>query len=72
MAKITLDKEKCIGCASCSAICPKYFDLQDDGKAHIIGAQKNQAGNDELETEKLECAEAAAEACPVLCIHIEK
>jgi len=27
---------------------------------------------EELEVEKIECAEAASEACPVQCIHIEK
>ena len=27
---------------------------------------------DTLEVEKIECAEAAAEACPVQCIHVEK
>ncbi len=70
--KIKLEREKCIGCGSCSAICPKYFELKEDGKSSIIGAQKDANGNDELETAKIECAEAAAEACPVQCIHVEK
>lgn len=72
MAKIKLEREKCIGCGTCSALCPKYFELKDDGKSSIIGAQRNQAGNDELETEKIECAESAAEACPTQCIFIER
>lgn len=72
MAKIKLEREKCIGCGSCQAVCPKYFELKEDGKSSVIGAQKDANGNDELETEKIECAEAAAEACPVQCIHVEK
>lgn len=72
MSKIKLEREKCIGCGSCQAVCPKYFELKEDGKSTVIGAQKDANGNDELETEKIECAEAAAEACPVQCIHIEK
>lgn len=70
MSKIKLEREKCIGCGSCAAICPKYFELQEDGKSHINGAEKQNI--EELEVEKIECAEAAAEACPVQCIHIEK
>jgi len=72
MAKIKLEREKCIGCGSCSALCPKYFELKEDGKSSIVGAQRDAAGSDKLEITKIECAEAAAEACPVQCIHIEK
>lgn len=70
MAKIKLEREKCIGCGSCQALCPKYFELQEDGKSHIKDAVKQDV--EELEVAKLECAESAAEACPVQCIHIEK
>lgn len=70
MAKIKIEREKCIGCGSCQALCPKYFEIIDDGKSHIIGSEKKD--NEELEVDKIECAEAAAEACPVQCISIEK
>lgn len=70
MAKIKLEREKCIGCGSCQAICPKFFEIIDDGKSHVKGT--NKAEIEELEVEKIECAEAAAEACPVQCIIIEK
>ena len=70
MSKIKLEREKCIGCGSCQAVCPKYFELIDDGKSHIIGANKQDV--EELEVEKLDSAEQAAQACPVQCIHLEK
>lgn len=70
MAKIKLEREKCIGCGSCSALCPKYFELQEDGKSHIVGSEKKDL--EELEVEKIDCAVAAAEACPVQCIHTDK
>lgn len=70
MAKIKLEREKCIGCGSCSALCPKYFEMVEDGKSHIIGAEKKDI--EELDVEKLDSAEAAAEVCPAQCIHIEK
>ncbi|HCC59811.1 MAG: hypothetical protein A2402_00265 [Candidatus Staskawiczbacteria bacterium RIFOXYC1_FULL_37_43] len=68
--KIKLEIEKCIGCGSCQAVCPKYFEAQEDGKSHIKDAAKQEV--EELEVEKVECAESAAQACPVQCIHIEK
>ena len=73
MAEIKLEREKCIGCGSCQALCPKYFELQEDGKSHIQGAAKHdpEGTPEELEVEKIECAQAAAEACPAQCIHIE-
>lgn len=70
MAKIKLEREKCIGCGSCAALCSKCFEIIDDGKSHIVGANKQEV--EELEVEKIECAESAAEACPAQCIHIEK
>ncbi len=70
MAKIKLEREKCIGCGSCQALCPKYFELQEDGKSHIKDAANQEV--EELEVEKIECAESAAEACPSQCIHVEK
>ena len=70
MAKIKIERTLCIGCGSCAAICPKYFELVDDGKSHIQGAVKQDV--EELEVDNIDCAQAAAEACPVQCIHIEK
>ena len=72
MAKIILEREKCIGCGSCMAICPKYFIIADDGKSSVIGAQRDEkTNNDELETDKVDCAQGAADGCPVQCIHIK-
>ena len=70
MSKIKLERERCIGCGSCQAICSKYFELGEDGKSHIIGSDKQTV--EELEVEKIECAESAAEACPAQCIQIIK
>jgi len=44
--------------------------MQEDGKSHIAGASQQDA--EELETNKIDCAESAAESCPVQCIQIEK
>lgn len=58
MAKVKVDKEKCIGCGACVAACADVFELKD-GKSVVK----------EAETDK-ECAKEAADACPVQCIQI--
>jgi ferredoxin len=68
MSKITLEREKCIGCGSCAALCPKYFEMAEDGKSHIKDAEKKEI--EELEVTKADCASSAAEACPAQCIHV--
>lgn len=76
MSKIIIEREKCIGCGSCVALCPKYFKMGDDGKSSLVaglpaqaGKRDSKTGSDELEVENLECAQSAADACPVQCIH---
>lgn len=71
MAKIKLEREKCIGCGSCAALCSKYFEMADDGKSHIKNSIEKD-NIDELETDEIDCAQAAADACPSQCIYIEK
>lgn len=71
MSKIILEREKCIGCGSCVALCPKFFELAEDGKAILKGSKKNEkTGNFELEVEDLECIKEAAETCPMQIIKI--
>lgn len=71
--KIILEREKCIGCGSCMALCPKYFEIINDGKSSIKNAKRDSKKNiDELEINKLECAQEAADSCPAQCLHIIK
>jgi len=61
MAKISVDKEKCIGCGACAATCPVSFEMFE-GKARVRKA----------EVAKLTCEEEACENCPVGAITIKK
>ena len=71
MAKIIHDRDACIGCGTCAAVCSKHWKMGSDGKSELIGAKKN--GNQyELEVNPVACNQDAAEACPVNCIHIEE
>ena len=69
--KITLERSKCIGCGSCAAVCPLYFEMADDGKSHLKNSQKDAAGIESLETAAPGCAKDASEVCPVQIIKVE-
>jgi ferredoxin len=32
---VSVDKDKCIGCAACEATCPDVFEMKDDMKAYV-------------------------------------
>lgn len=52
---VKVNKKKCIGCGSCSSICPDVFEMGDDGKAQVKkDAKKNS-----------KCVKDALESCPV-------
>lgn len=54
-----IDKNLCIGCGACVSLCPKSFQMNDeDGKADAV------SGDD------VECANNAAESCPVQAITV--
>ncbi len=58
--KIKVDKEKCIGCGSCVALCEGNFELKD-GKAYAKKAVSD-----------LPCNKEAADTCPVQAIILKK
>ena len=69
--KIIHDKKKCIGCGSCVALCPKYWEMAEDGKVQLLNSKLNKkTGNFELEVKKTECNQEAVDSCPVQCISI--
>ncbi len=63
MAKVKVDKEKCIGCGACIAMVPTVFEMGDDGKSQVK--------KEEVEGEELEEVRRAAELCPTQAISIE-
>jgi len=71
MAKVIQEREKCVGCGACAAICPKYWEMGADGKSHLKGANVVE-GKHVLLLEDVECTKDAANACPVKCIIVEE
>ena len=72
MPKIIQNIEGCIGCGSCSAVCPKFWDMDyEKGKAVLKGGKTNEAGNEsELEIsgeEDIKCNKRSSRSLPGGC-----
>ena len=37
-----IDKTKCMSCGSCMSMCPTCFELDEDGKAKVVGDGKEE------------------------------
>lgn len=61
--KASVDKNLCIGCGACEAVCPEVFRLGEDGLAEVILA--------EIPAELADSARDAEAGCPVSAIKIE-
>ena len=72
MAKIVQERKKCIGCGSCIALCPRFWEMGEDGKSNLKGARQNSEGNYEIEIKEVGCNQEAADSCPVQVIHVIK
>lgn len=71
--KIVQEHKKCIGCGTCVGLCPKFWEMGEDGKAYLKGGIKNpKTGNYELEVKEVDCNKDAEYSCPVQIIHIIK
>ena len=64
MPKVIHEREKCIGCGACAAVCPAFWEMGDDGKSILKGGKKT-GSNFELTVKDAE------NTCPVQCIHVK-
>ncbi len=72
MSKIIHERPKCIGCGSCVAVCPDFFELdKKDGLANLKKSKRLADGSEELGVDKIGCIKEAAEVCPVQIIKIK-
>jgi len=64
MAKVTIEmnRDACIGCGACAAVCPDNWEMKEDGKSAPKQTELEEAG----------CNEQAAASCPVKCITVKK
>lgn len=69
MKKIVFERDKCIGCGSCSVICPGFWEAGDDGRA-VLKEGVESGDVFEKEIGDVECNVEASQSCPMQCIHI--
>ena len=72
--KVVHFKKDCISCGACAAINPKFWEMDEQGLAHLKGSTEVD-GHYELELDSEEDADSnkeAADVCPVNIIHIKK
>ena len=61
--KADVNKDACIGCGACAAICPEVFEMDDEGLSSVI--------KDEISEELKDDVEEAVDACPTSAISYE-
>lgn len=75
MVKITHERWKCIGCGACANVCSEHWEMSDDGKSKLKGAEYKKTDDGELGALKLDeakCNKEAEASCPVNCIHVKE
>lgn len=67
-------KKDCISCGACAAITPEYWEMDEEGLAHLKGSKAvNEHFELEIDTEEARAAnQEAADCCPVGIIKVEK
>ena len=72
--KIILKKLKCIGCGACVSLCPKHFEMGEDGKVLLKESKliDGQSSEYEKEVEDIGCAKAVVDNCPVQCVEVKE
>jgi len=72
--KIIHFKEECISCGACVAICPEFWEMDDEGMAQLKESQKVKDHWERIITSEDAKArnQEAVDACPVSIIKLEK
>jgi ferredoxin len=72
--KILHFKEECISCGACAAICPEFWEMDEEGMAQLKESKPVEGHWERIiETEDARSRnQEAADACPVTIIKLEE
>lgn len=73
MFTLQLDRERCIGSATCQAAAAQFWRLDPDGKINLIKGMENADNTVQeriIDQKDFKLAMESAQACPVNAIHI--
>ena len=72
--KVKVNKDACIGCGACAAICDEVFEINDEGLSEVK-VEENSENKEEFISVKEELQDEvrdAADSCPTGAIEIEE
>ena len=72
---VKIDRSNCIQTRACKATCPDVFELSnEDGFSQIVEKYRNNGnlGEGIIPDELMDCAQKAADACPMVVISVEE
>ena len=70
--RVRIDREECIGCGVCEALCSEVFHLIEDGKSSITEKfRRGDLGQGKVGNDMVTCVENARDSCPVSVIKTE-
>ena len=59
--KVVVNRDNCIGCGACEAICPKVFQLDDEGLSKVICEDFTNVNEEDVVEAKESCPTSAIE-----------
>ena len=62
--KVKVNKDACIGCGACAAICDSVFEIDDEGISNVK--------EEKVEDDKKQEVQDAVDSCPTGAIEVEK
>ena len=72
--KVKVNKDACIGCGACAAICDEVFEINDEGLSEVK-VEENSENKEEFVSVKEELQDEvrdAADSCPTGAIEVEE
>lgn len=70
--RVTIEREECIACGACLAECPEVFEENEEGISQIVEEYRidDDLGVGDIPDDLEECAQMAADICPVFIIEV--
>ena len=62
--EVVLNRDACIGCGACAALCEDIFEIDNEGLSKVI--------KEEVKDEEVELTRDAIESCPTGAITLEE
>ena len=62
--KVVLNRDACIGCGACAALCEDIFEIDNEGLSKVK--------KEEVKDEEIELTREAIESCPTGAISLEE